>query len=325
MRLMSRKDRGSAAAGESKDLIPNLKFSLETLGLNRNAPRDVITRDLISKIDLIMQIASGISMKTLDLDLYSLYNFPCSLLSNGSGNSIQYLDLCYCTLCPTVGLGCLRSLTRLHMYCTQITGDELWSMPKSHHFYFEGFIGEISLGGSLQVKTLCMICLRQTNIVCYARQSLVSIAPNMVNTPMLSSKFLHLKLLQISMGMAFSEFMIIFLYIAWGMLRFSESPSHDLRQIPQQRHDKLKSVTITGFCSAKSLVELICHILQNTTSLTALLWTPHVMLPGGGTESALAIRRYVAGKVPSMVKINILEHCSRSHVGESLVSTAKLS
>uniref|UniRef100_A0A453L8H7 At1g61320/AtMIF1 LRR domain-containing protein n=1 Tax=Aegilops tauschii subsp. strangulata TaxID=200361 RepID=A0A453L8H7_AEGTS len=150
---------------------PNLTFSLGTLGLNRNASRDVITRDLISKIDLIMQNHSGIGVKTLDIDLYScdnidfayldswlriavtpgieeliltlplpsivfenalpiisVYNFPCSLLSNGSGNSIQYLNLCYCTLRPTAGLGCLRSLTRLHMSCTRITGDELWCL-----------------------------------------------------------------------------------------------------------------------------------------------------------------------------------------------------
>uniref|UniRef100_A0A453L841 At1g61320/AtMIF1 LRR domain-containing protein n=1 Tax=Aegilops tauschii subsp. strangulata TaxID=200361 RepID=A0A453L841_AEGTS len=286
---------------------PNLAFSLGTLGLNRNASRDVITRDLISKIDLIMQNRSGIGVKTLDIDLYScdnidfayldswlriavtpgieeliltlplptivfenavpiisVYNFPCSLLSNGSGNSIQYLDLCYCTLRPMADLGCLRSLTRLHMSCTRITGDELWCLlsnspalvclkllhceeifslkipsllqrlrflevaycdrlqvvesnaPNLTTFYFAGFVGQISLGGSLQVKTLRMICFHQTNIVCYARQNLLAIAPNvetltisslneMVNTPMLSSKFLHLKLLQISLvGMAFS-------------------------------------------------------------------------------------------------------------------------
>uniref|UniRef100_A0A8I6Y140 At1g61320/AtMIF1 LRR domain-containing protein n=2 Tax=Hordeum vulgare subsp. vulgare TaxID=112509 RepID=A0A8I6Y140_HORVV len=443
---------------------PNLKFSLETLGLNRNASRDVITRDLISKIDLIMQNRSGISMKALDLNLYScenidfayldswlriavtpgieeliltlplpsivfetappivsVYNFPCSLLSNGSGNSIQYLNLCYCTLRPTAGLGCLRSLTRLHMYCTQITGDELWCLllnspalvclkiwyceeiislkipsllqglrflevaecdrlqvvesnaPNLTTFYFEGFIGEISLGGSLQVKTLCMICLRQTNIVCYARQSLVSIAPNvetltisspneMVNTPMLSSKFLHLKLLQISMGMAFSgvydylslvsfldaspcleNFILAISQHRMGHASILGEPSHDLRQIPQQRHDKLKSVTITGFCSAKSLVELTCHILENTTSLDCLTLDTtchpscsvtksdkcHPLMDGDSLVEAqkalLAIRRYVAGKVPSMVKLNILEPCSRCHVVESLVSTAKLS
>lgn len=118
---------------------PNLTFSLGTLGLNRNASRDVITRDLISKIDLIMQNRSGIGVKTLDIDLYScdnidfayldswlriavtpgieeliltlplplivienalpiisVYNFPCSLLSNGRKlNSISQPVLLY--------------------------------------------------------------------------------------------------------------------------------------------------------------------------------------------------------------------------------------
>ncbi|XP_020182447.1 F-box/FBD/LRR-repeat protein At1g13570 [Aegilops tauschii subsp. strangulata] len=444
---------------------PNLTFSLGTLGLNRNASRDVITRDLISKIDLIMQNHSGIGVKTLDIDLYScdnidfayldswlriavtpgieeliltlplpsivfenalpiisVYNFPCSLLSNGSGNSIQYLNLCYCTLRPTAGLGCLRSLTRLHMSCTRITGDELWCLlsnspalvclkllhceeiislkipsllqrlrflevaycdrlqvvesnaPNLTTFYFAGFLGQISLGGSLQLKTLRMICFRQTNIVCYARQNLLSIAPNvetltisslneMVNTPMLSSKFLHLKLLQISLvGMAFSRaydylslvsfvdaspclenFVLAISQHRMGHASILGEPSHDLRQIPQQRHAKLKSVTITGFCSAKSLVELTCHILENTTSLDCLTLDTtchpscavtkfdkcHPLMDGDSLVEAqkalLAIRRYVLGKVPSMVKLNILEPCSRCHAVESLVSTAKLS
>ncbi|VAI34238.1 unnamed protein product [Triticum turgidum subsp. durum] len=479
---------------------PNLTFSLGTLGLNRNASRDVITRDLISKIDLIMQNHSCIGVKTLDIDLYSCdnidfayldswlriavtpgieeliltlplptivfenavpiiseYNFPCSLLSNGSGNSIQYLNLCYCTLRPTAGLGCLRSLTRLHMSCTRITGDELWCLlsnspalmclkllhceeiislkipsllqrlrflevaycdrlqvvesnaPNLTTFYFAGFLGQISLGGSLQVKTLRMICFRQTNVVCYARQNLLSIAPNvetltisslnevypetlddyyglamprdkskvvihwnaikvsdvfmqMVNTPMLSSKFLHLKLLQISLvGMAFSGAydylsLVSFLdaspclenfVVAISQHRMEHAsilgePSHDLRQIPQQRHDKLKSVTITGFCSAKSLVELTCHILENTTSLDCLTLDttfhpscsvmkvdkchPLILMDGDSLVEAqkalLAIRKYVVGKVPPMVKLNIVEPCSRCHTVESLVSMA---
>ncbi|KAF7066435.1 hypothetical protein CFC21_072427 [Triticum aestivum] len=446
---------------------PNLTFSLGTLGLNRNASRDVITRDLISKIDLIMQNHSCIGVKTLDIDLYSCdnidfayldswlriavtpgieeliltlplptivfenavpiiseYNFPCSLLSNGSGNSIQYLNLCYCTLRPTAGLGCLRSLTRLHMSCTRITGDELWCLlsnspalmclkllhceeiislkipsllqrllflevaycdrlqvvesnaPNLTTFYFAGFLGQISLGGSLQVKTLRMICFRQTNIVWYARQNLLSIAPNvetltisslneMVNTPMLSSKFLHLKLLQISLvGMAFSGAydylsLVSFLdaspclenfVVAISQHRMEHAsilgePSHDLRQIPQQRHDKLKSVTITGFCSAKSLVELTCHILENTTSLDCLTLDttfhpscsvmkvdkchPLILMDGDSLVEAqkalLAIRKYVVGKVPPMVKLNIVEPCSRCHTVESLVSMASSS
>uniref|UniRef100_J3LF88 At1g61320/AtMIF1 LRR domain-containing protein n=1 Tax=Oryza brachyantha TaxID=4533 RepID=J3LF88_ORYBR len=41
------------------------------------------------------------------------------------------------------------------------------------------------------------------------------------------------------------------------------SPS-DLRKLPEQRHDNLRDVKITGFRSAKSLVELTYYILKNT-------------------------------------------------------------
>ena len=38
-----------------------------------------------------------------------------------------------------------------------------------------------------------------------------------------------------------------------------------LRQMPEHRHDNLRNVKITCFRSAKSLVELTCHILKNTS------------------------------------------------------------
>jgi hypothetical protein len=114
-------------------------------------------------------------------------------------------------------------------------------------------------------------------------------------------------------------------------------PSHDLRQILEQRYDKLKNVKISGFCSSKSLVELTCHILENTTSLDCLTldttWYLRCSVTKSGKcyplmgrdslveaqKTLLAIRRYVVGKVPSMVKLNILEPCSRCHTVEPLV------
>jgi hypothetical protein len=39
--------------------------------------------------------------------------------------------------------------------------------------------------------------------------------------------------------------------------------SYDLRQMPERRHCCLKNVKMTGFNSAKSLVELTCYILEN--------------------------------------------------------------
>ncbi|CAM0952236.1 unnamed protein product [Alopecurus aequalis] len=235
--------------------------------------------------------------------------------------------------------------------------------PNLSNFYFSGYLCQISLGGSLQVKTLRIICSHQANIVCYARHNLLSIAPNvetltisssseMVNTPILSGKFLHLKDLQISLvGMAAYDYfsLVSFLDASPHLENFvlaipQHRMEHDLilggpRQIPEQRYDKLKNVKISGFCSVKSLVELTCHILENTTSLDCLTLdtTRHPTLKCSVTKSGkcfplvdrgslveaqkalLAIRRYVVGKVPSTVKLNILEPCSRCHAVEPLV------
>jgi hypothetical protein len=40
-----------------------------------------------------------------------------------------------------------------------------------------------------------------------------------------------------------------------------------MRQMPEHKHHRLKNVQIIGFCSAKSMVELTCHILENSLSL----------------------------------------------------------
>lgn len=43
-----------------------------------------------------------------------------------------------------------------------------------------------------------------------------------------------------------------------------------LRQTPEHKHERLKKVQINGFCSAKSMVELTCHILKNASALENL-------------------------------------------------------
>ena len=96
---------------------------------------DEMARDLISKVDHILKNHSGDGMKKLDLYLYDCkkvdscyldswlhiavtagieelfmvlscdseepYNFPCSLLFNGSENSIWHLHLEWCAFRPT--------------------------------------------------------------------------------------------------------------------------------------------------------------------------------------------------------------------------------
>jgi hypothetical protein len=117
----------------------------------------------------------------------------------------------------------------------------------------------------------------------------------------------------------------------------------NMRQMPQHKHDSLKNVTILGFCSAKSMVELACLILENTSSLECLTLdsvfdqndenhigrcsanptrkigecshlTNEMILEAN--NGLMAIERYIVGKVPSTVKLDIRGPCCRCHTLE---------
>ncbi|KAF7066379.1 hypothetical protein CFC21_072373 [Triticum aestivum] len=434
---------------------PNLDLRQRILGLNG---------DHISKIDHILQNHSGVGMKKLRIELFdcdkvdscyinswlriavtagieeltlylpataedeAYYSFPCSLLFNGSENSIRYLDIGICAFRPTAGLGRWRSLAILFLSNVLIADDELEGLlyncaalehlgllncpeivclkipcllrrlrvlrvsicrnlqvidsnaPNISSFQFSGSLVSISFGSALQVKNVHMECLEfgQSNIVLHARTKLLSYAPNvetlvisspneMISTPTLSRKFLHLEYLHISLigNEAISPdydylSLVSFLEASPRLETFilevrQPSMEHEsvirnasqLRRLPQQRHTSLKSVTIVGFSSAKSLVELTCHIVENATSLERLtLDTSHGCQSSGGcsvnipqrryyTESGaleaaspymcipmgediimetvkarLAIRVHVTGKVPSSVMLEVVEPCS---------------
>ncbi|KAF8691466.1 hypothetical protein HU200_040610 [Digitaria exilis] len=118
---------------------PYLILSKKTLGLKPNA----------CEIDLILKKHSGTGIKTLKLDVFECRDlnacylndwlqiaitptiesltlqFPSELLFGVNGNLIRYLHLNYCTFRPTVGTGCLISLTKLHLDHVRITGEEL--------------------------------------------------------------------------------------------------------------------------------------------------------------------------------------------------------
>ncbi|KAF7024625.1 hypothetical protein CFC21_036942 [Triticum aestivum] len=133
---------------------PKLIFTEETLGLKRTE-----ARDFTSRVNQILKNHSDTSVKILEfvfddcnnvntchlnswlqkavtpgIEKITLflpwryreeYNFPCSILLDGRGNSICYLDLTNCAFHPMVGFDCLRSLTKLRLYGVCITGDEL--------------------------------------------------------------------------------------------------------------------------------------------------------------------------------------------------------
>jgi hypothetical protein len=135
---------------------PNLILTTETLGLEQKKHWKVHMARYFTRVDHILKNHSGIGVKRFQLvcgrrklicrlnnwlqiavkpgieeliialtQFQAKYNFPCSLLSNGSGDSIQYLHLSNCSFHPTVTLGGLRSLTRLYLCCVRITENEL--------------------------------------------------------------------------------------------------------------------------------------------------------------------------------------------------------
>uniref|UniRef100_A0A0A9A3Z9 At1g61320/AtMIF1 LRR domain-containing protein n=1 Tax=Arundo donax TaxID=35708 RepID=A0A0A9A3Z9_ARUDO len=203
--------------------------------------------------------------------------------------------------------------------------------------------------------------MRRANLVHYARSELLSTMPNLetlhivsgrevVNTPMLPTKFLYLKHLTVRLiGLPFSPSYDYFSLVSFldaspsletlimdvtqrHMGHESVFTDSNLRQMPEHRHGYLKSVKITGFNSAKGLVELTCYILKNTVSLECLtLGTIYgflrcylktstkcdTMSEGILKEArrmVTAIRTFIEDKVPSTVKLIVLEPCSRCHV-----------
>ena len=118
----------------------------------------------------------------------------------------------------------------------------------------------------------------------------------------------------------------------------SAEDSH-LRRMPEHRHSNLKNVKILGFCSAKSMVELTCHIVESATSLECLTLDAiyddssdgeadrsHVHNKFGecypvtgkrmiahAYKGLWAIGRYVVEKVPTTVKLNVKKLCRHCH------------
>ena len=106
-------------------------------------------------------------------------------------------------------------------------------------------------------------------------------------------------------------------------------------------HDRLRQVTITGFCSAKNLVELTIHILESTRSLERLTldttygydrrfgtigkcpnsrkighcWPMSKSAVEEAQRAVKAAGRYITGRAPLSVQFEVLEPCSRCHTG----------
>lgn len=211
-----------------------------------------------------------------------------------------------------------------------------------------------------------MWCFVHCNTVSIARAKLPSLVPNLetlslcsvsevINTPVVPHKFLCLKCLSILLDVGEGAFSPVYDYFSlvsyldacpiletFELVVSQTRMKHDsvlgdplnFRQVPEYRNDNIKSVKIIGFCSAKSMVELTCHILESSTSLECLTLDTineshnidrHIHKIGQCShigkhmireahKALLAIKRHIVGKVPSTVKLNVLEPCSQCHV-----------
>ncbi|XP_073355295.1 uncharacterized protein [Aegilops tauschii subsp. strangulata] len=298
-------------------------------------------------LDSWLQMAVTPRTKELELLVWSKeasFDFPCILLSDMCGGSIQKLLLFKCALRPTSQLG-LRSLRTLHLRDVRVTGEELGCLlsssialehlklvycddivrleipcllqrlsflevagcmnlqvienkaPNLSKFYLgAGERVQVSFGES-KVKKVELV---QSRAISYATDNLPSRVPNLetlticstceiVNSPMASGKFLHLKFLSILL-MSGSNFdkdydylslvpvfqaspsLETFRLFVWehSMYHWFEGDPASLRRLPQHCHGNLKSVKIIGFFPQKSMIELACHLLENATSLESL-------------------------------------------------------
>ncbi|PUZ49213.1 hypothetical protein GQ55_7G308300 [Panicum hallii var. hallii] len=276
---------------------PKLTFTEEALGLKQMEGQKTGV-DFTNRVDHILKNHSGTGVKILKLavplyrnvsschltswlqnaitpgieevnltlhsEFMEEYNFPCSILHNGCGNSILYLRLTYCAFRPTSGSDCLRSLTKLDLYKVSITGDELgclisntfaleklmlgqcneliclkipfwlerlsfvdltWcrmlqviesAAPNLSTFKLIGDPVQMSFGISSQVKNLNVGFSFKPNILSYAITKLPSVFPHletlilssmseMIDTPMVADKFLHLKHLKIFLSILYDS------------------------------------------------------------------------------------------------------------------------
>ncbi|CAL5023282.1 unnamed protein product [Urochloa decumbens] len=387
---------------------PYLILSNRTLGLKQNASGKGDVWAFTTKIDQILKNHSAAGVKTLELDVFECrdlnacylsdwlqiaitpkiesltlelpskyeeeYNFPCSLLFGGNGNLIRHLHLTYCAFRPKVGIGCLRSLTKLHLSHVHISEEDMLQMidskaPNLSTFNFTGDnLVQFSLE-SLQVKNLGMACLKEINFLNYSITKLPYMVPNletltlssyneMVNTPTIAARFHHLNYLEIyldaglfpeydflSLGSFLDASPVLETFILSRAMKFDPvledfGDASNMRQLPKHKYESLKDVMIYGFCSAKSMVELTCHILDNAISLESITldtvndWEDEEDLGRCSVAPArksgeccyldsdsileankglMAIQKYIAAKVPSTVQLDVRGPCSRCH------------
>ncbi|CAL5021404.1 unnamed protein product [Urochloa decumbens] len=328
---------------------PNLTFTKETLCLNENAHgKDEM--DFTSIVDCILKKHSGVGVKTLHLPVFPDRNNKdcCHFYHLGCSDQGRTGEI-ICLKIP-----CLKRLICLEVFsCTRLQVIE-GEAPNLSSFWVSGEL-QVSLGETLQIEKLSWSCC--PNGTFYARTELPSRMPNLrslsihsnrelVNTPMMPSKFLHLKLLLIGLGCDVDYFSLVSFLDASLTLedftlmvfRFKEPKSifvdrSDLRKMPEHRYDKLKNVEIINFTSERTLVELACQILESATSLECLTvdatlelrcrcsvnksvhccCLTHRRTLEEARRALVAAETYIKPKIPHTVEFKVVEPCRRCY------------
>ncbi|XP_006663487.1 FBD-associated F-box protein At1g66310-like [Oryza brachyantha] len=289
--------------------------------------------------------------------------------------NLETLEIsCCCKICflktPTV----LQQLNCLQVQkCYGLNMIEI-NAPKLSSFHYRGPWIEISLGDSVQLKDVNLLSYSWRHMLNYVHTKLPTIARNVenlfvmtrdedVHTPMVPNKFHYLKYLELVFIGArkkstpcYDFFSLVsFLDASPALETFvlhldSVGTSDDcifgdsseLRELPKCNYNNLKNVKITGVVSSKTLVELICHILNNTPLLECLTLDTRIygfkheiercptldpgMMKEGQIECEFdrellmsesdymeacrarhVIRRYIERKVPSTVNFEVVE------------------
>uniref|UniRef100_K3XQ85 F-box domain-containing protein n=1 Tax=Setaria italica TaxID=4555 RepID=K3XQ85_SETIT len=290
--------------------FPNLTFNQKTFGLKLNEGTSYArAKKLVDRIDHIIQNHSGIGVKTLKLDVRCCakvitaghldswlqatirsgildisvelpqhlmldYNPPCSLLSC-AGSSLQSISLFSCAFHPTLRIGCLKSLKSVCLNLVHTTGEEIQCL--------------FSSAISLEYIELTN-CNETTFLIIPSHLQELSTLKTF-KMPVLPGKFLHLKRLKIYFcGTGYDYFSLVFFleacpaletfFLSTGEYVFGRqdtipqdfnADSLHIRRIPGFHHASLKKVSINQFFSSKSLIELTCQIVENTSSLRYLV------------------------------------------------------
>ncbi|XP_044321057.1 uncharacterized protein [Triticum aestivum] len=289
------------------------------------------------------------------------------LLSKSFG--LGQIDIINCSKIICLKIPCtLQQLNVLTFsWCERLQAVEI-NAPNLSTLHFIGTLVEISVAHPSQLQDVHLV--GPSHLLSYARAKLPCIAPNVkslslisvwenVNTPMMPSKFSHLKKLKIDILRSFIIFDVLSLvsfldaspaldsftlHVGQDTLRPDDfvvggDNSNYKRWQPQRRHDSLREVTITGFCSSKKLVQFVIYILEGSPRLDCLTLdtTPgpryttkcgiirkHTSSKKMGiycpmmTESNIAeaqravkvVNTYIAGRVPSGVGFQVLQPCS---------------